>query len=75
MKNENCVPQICPLCGGSYTERPAISRLDNRTEICPLCGTREALDALGVDRLEQEHIIATIDYYSTQARKDNGKTS
>ena len=68
MNDIPAVPQICPRCGRKYKEPPAISRVDNKTEICPLCGTREALDALGIDRLEQEHILATIDFYSAQAR-------
>lgn len=29
-------------------DHPAISRVDNVTAICPLCGTREALDSLGI---------------------------
>ena len=36
--------KICPICGNEYTEHPAISRKDNITEICPTCGTKEALD-------------------------------
>lgn len=68
MNDTPAVPQICPHCGRKFKAPPAISRVDNKTEICPLCGTREALDALGIDRLEQEHILATIDFYSTQAR-------
>ena len=35
--------KICPICGNEYTEHPAISRKDNITEICPACGTKEAL--------------------------------
>ena len=37
-----------------------MSRADNKTEICPECGTREALDAAGVDKAEQDKIIAEI---------------
>lgn len=71
MKDIPAVFQICPICGRKFKEPPAISRQDNKTEICPLCGTREALDALGIDRLEQEHILATIDFYSQQAKKSH----
>lgn len=35
----------CPKCGQFYTDYPAISREDNKTEICPSCGTREAMEA------------------------------
>lgn len=32
----------CPVCGRIYSEYPAISRKDNKTEICPDCGINEA---------------------------------
>ena len=51
---------VCPKCGAIYHERPAISREDNTTEICPDCGTREALAFLGIGREEQEQIIQAI---------------
>lgn len=42
---------VCPDCGGYIpnNDRPgaypgAISRRDNKTEICSACGTREALE-------------------------------
>lgn len=48
----------CPICGHEYTDYPAISRLDNVTLICPECGTRQALESIGVtDKEEQDHII------------------
>jgi predicted RNA-binding Zn-ribbon protein involved in translation (DUF1610 family) len=34
---------ICPKCEGDLTEYPALSREDNKTEICPACGIMEAL--------------------------------
>lgn len=37
--------KICPQCGRAYTEPPALSRVDDETEICPDCGLREALEA------------------------------
>lgn len=52
--------RICLLCGKEYTEPPAISRADNTTEICPDCGTREALDAAGVDTKTAAEIMQTI---------------
>ena len=51
---------VCPICGKSYAERPALSRKDNKTLICPDCGTREALESLGVGTDEQEKILDTI---------------
>lgn len=35
--------RVCPTCKRSYTDYPAISRKDNKTEICPECGLNEAL--------------------------------
>lgn len=34
----------CPVCGRYYTDRPAISRREGIGEICPDCGTMEALE-------------------------------
>lgn len=52
--------RTCPLCGLGYSQPPAISREDNSTPICPDCGTREALSAIGVGASEQEEIIDII---------------
>jgi len=38
----NQKPKICPKCKKEYTLPPALSRLDNETEICPDCGRKEA---------------------------------
>lgn len=51
---------ICPECGLPYEGRPALSRKDGITLICPDCGVREALESLGVDAKEQEQILDTI---------------
>lgn len=57
-----CVTRIavCPRCGRSYYGAPALSRKDNETLICPDCGTREALEAIGVCREEQNEILTII---------------
>lgn len=34
----------CPKCGKEYIGYPALSRKDNKTNICPKCGVAEALD-------------------------------
>lgn len=54
------VTDVCPKCGQSYKGRPALSREDNKTLICPDCGVREALESIGVDVNEQEEILAAI---------------
>lgn len=58
--NMNQQPRICPICGQTYHEPSALSRVDGKTQICPDCGTREALQSMGVDTDEQERIIETI---------------
>lgn len=46
--------RICPICGCEYTEHPAISRRDNKTEICPSCGTKEALEDYLTEKLQNK---------------------
>lgn len=60
MKEQYTHPTVCPKCGQIFTEHPALSRLDNSTLICPDCGTREALDTLGIGTAEQDKILQTI---------------
>ena len=52
--------RTCPRCGKPYSAPPTLSRADNETLICPDCGTREALESIGVKADEQEQIIDTI---------------
>ena len=56
----NTEKRICPCCGKAYSGYPALSRRDNKTLICPDCGTREALADLGVDIEDQEEILRQI---------------
>lgn len=60
MKTNEFTMSTCPLCGKSYTGHPAMSRTDNFTLICPDCGTRQALESIGVSAEEQEQILQTI---------------
>ena len=50
----------CPKCGHTYQGYPALSRVDNRTKICPDCGIRQALASIGIDAEEQEKILEAI---------------
>lgn len=38
----------CPRCNGRLQQPGALSRVDNQTEICSDCGTREALEQVGL---------------------------
>lgn len=60
MKKNERQKRICPICGQEYTGVPALSRTDNKTLICPDCGTRQALSSIGVKPDEQEQILAVI---------------
>ena len=65
MKDNIVRTAVCPLCGRLYHEHPALSRTDNETLICPDCGTRQALQSIGVDTDEQEQIILTIHQHTS----------
>lgn len=60
MKLNSEMPRTCPRCGKVYTDHPALSRKDSETLICPDCGTREALESIGVEPDEQEKILNSI---------------
>ena len=60
MKENITRTAVCPRCGKEYTGRPALSRADNQTPLCPDCGTREALESIGIDTAEQDKILRAI---------------
>lgn len=61
MKSDNATGlRTCPRCGAQYSRYPALSRKYPNTPICPDCGTREALESIGVSADEQEKIISII---------------
>lgn len=69
MKNERHEVSFCPKCCRTFTDYPALSRVDNKTLICPDCGVREALENAGIAVETQEEIITLIHKNS----KDNMK--
>ena len=60
MKDNVIRMAVCPICGRTYHGASALSREDNKTLISPDCGTRQALQSIGVEPSEQEQIIETI---------------
>ena len=60
MKAEERILRTCPICGKEYTEHPALSRTDGKTLICPDCGTRAALESIGVSKEQQDKILGII---------------
>lgn len=51
---------ICPICGREFSRPPAISRRDPSVLICSRCGTREALEDLGMEPEKIEGILTAI---------------
>lgn len=49
----------CPKCGKEYTDVAAVSR-SGFVEICPECGTKEALTNAGIKPDKQSEILAAI---------------
>lgn len=61
MKTDNATTlRTCLLCGAQYGGFPALSRKYPNTPICSDCGTREALESIGVSTAEQEKILGII---------------
>lgn len=61
MKKEKRInKRICPKCGNVYLGVHALSRVDGKTQICPDCGTREALVTIGISKEEQDKILKII---------------
>lgn len=65
----------CPRCGESYIDYPALSRVDNETDICPECGVLEAMTP--IDSLRKQtiftravEILKGIDEREKQSLKD-----
>lgn len=55
--NNKLTFRTCPECGKNYIGAPALSRVDNCTPICPECGSRQALKAMGIKDKEIDEII------------------
>lgn len=61
MKKEKRIKKrICPKCGNVYRGAHSLSRVDGKTQICPDCGTREALVSIGISKEEQDKILKII---------------
>ena len=58
---DSCVRiRTCPICKKEYKERPALSRVDNKQEICSECGTRQALKLVGKTTKEINEVVELI---------------
>lgn len=65
---------ICPKCNKEFQERPALSRADNKTDICPTCGLKEALDAAGLidGSSVREAILEEAKRYQISSKRKKG---
>jgi RNA polymerase subunit RPABC4/transcription elongation factor Spt4 len=55
--------QACPRCGRDMEEPfTALSRMDNKTKICPACGTTEAIENMMHCFVPQVRVIYWDDY-------------
>ena len=62
--------KVCPLCKNEYEGYPALSRKDNKTEICSDCGVVEALsDYMVLEKQKVMNDIAKIDGFFNQVDK------
>lgn len=64
MKREGKRTAVCPLCGKVYHGVPALSRADNQTLVCPDCGIKESLSAIGISDSEIEEILRIVHRYT-----------
>ena len=60
MKTDEKRTALCPKCGQEYFGRPALSRFSPDSFVGPACGTREALDSIGLGKAEQDEILEVI---------------
>ena len=64
MKREGKRTAVCPFCGKVYHGVPALSRADNQTLVCPDCGIKESLSAIGISDSEIEEILRIVHRYT-----------
>ena len=57
----------CPKCKKQYDGYPALSRVDNKTKICSLCGIAEAI-AIANEIIENKRYDLRIDSLSPEER-------
>ena len=57
MNGERQNRALCPRCGKEYTGHPAVSR-HSLGDICPACGYREALEAVGMKKEVIEEMVS-----------------
>lgn len=54
------ISKTCERCHKIYDEYPALSRIDNTTEICSSCGTDEAMFEFMIFNMEPEKALKNL---------------
>ena len=54
------IEYICNTCGKAFSYAPAISRSDNKSFICRVCGAEEALDAAKISDEQRAQVLDEI---------------
>ena len=57
------IQYVCYRCGKAFDYAPTLSRVDNKSFVCRICGASEALDAAGVK--DKEPILDEIREHET----------
>jgi len=60
VSNNRLESKVCPRCNKIYSYYPALSRRDNKTKICPDCGTDEAMFDLKISILKSENAAVEV---------------
>lgn len=58
----------CPKCKKKYDGYPALSRVDNKTKICSMCGIAEAM-AIANEIIEKRRIEMTTNSLTPEEQK------
>lgn len=58
----------CPKCKKQYDGYPALSRVDNKTKICSMCGIAEAM-AIANEIIEKRRINMTTNALTPEEEK------
>jgi hypothetical protein len=52
MSQQPARERVCPRCKETYYHFPALSRRDNKTDICSTCGVAEAIEDFRKEKYE-----------------------
>ena len=50
----------CTRCGKMFDYPPALSRKDNKSPVCRICGAAEAMEAYGASSVDMEKVLAVV---------------